>query len=120
MPLRAVVAALVSLALLMSAPAIHADSSSPQLASYYERHMALQGDVAFGWTGRGEPRRLRDGVIQVGVGQDAYFALLADGTLTRWTDAPDAATTLMRGVARFAAGASGWFADRPCRGAVAR
>ena len=110
MPLRAVVAALVSLALLMSAPAVHADSSSPQLASYYERHMALQGDVAFGWTGRGEPRRLRAGVVQVGVGQDAYFALLADGTLIRWTDAPDAATALMRGVARFAAGASGWFA----------
>jgi hypothetical protein len=72
--------------------------------------MALQGDVAFGWTGSGEPHRLRAGVIQVGVSQDEFFTLLADGTLIRWTDKPDAATTLMRGVARFAAGASGWFA----------
>jgi hypothetical protein len=35
--------------------------------------------------GRGEP--LRRARIQVGVGQEAYFALLADGTLIRWTDA---------------------------------
>jgi alpha-tubulin suppressor-like RCC1 family protein len=72
--------------------------------------MALDGDVAFGWTGRGEPRRLRAGVVQVGVSRDAWFALLADGTLLTWADAPERATTLMRGVKQFAAGASGWFA----------
>jgi hypothetical protein len=110
MSTRAIAATLASLALLMPAPTAHADSSSPQLASYYERHMALQGDVAFGWVGRGEPRRLRAGIVQVGVDKDAFLALLADGTLIRWTDKPEAATTLMRGVARFAAGASGWFA----------
>jgi len=104
MPLRAAAAALLSLALLMPAPTAHADSSSPQLASYYDRHMALQGDVAYGWVGRGEPRHLRAGVVQVGVDQDAFLALLADGTLIRWTDRPEAATALMSGVARFAAG----------------
>ena len=107
MPLRALLALL---ACLMTAPAAHADSSSRTLASYYERHMALDGDVAHGWLGRGPPQRLRAGVVQVGVSRDAYFALLADGTLLRWADAPDTATTLMRGVKQFAAGASGWFA----------
>jgi len=107
---RTFVAALASLFLAMSAPAAHADSSSRTLASYYERHMALEGDVAYGWTGRNVPQRLRDGVTQVGVGREAWFALLADGTLLTWADKPDAATVLMRGVTQFAAGASGWFA----------
>jgi hypothetical protein len=72
--------------------------------------MALAGDVAYGWVGRGTPQRLRAGVVQVGVGRDTWFALLADGSLLAWTDAPERATTLLRGVKRFAAGASGWFA----------
>jgi len=97
-----------SLALLTSMA--QADSSDPALASYYERHMALRDGVAYGWTGRYTPRALRRGVVQVGVGRDAYFALLADGTLQTWTDDPQTARTLMQGVARFAAGASGWFA----------
>ena len=107
MMLRAFVA---TLALLVSTPTALADSSNRTLASYYERHMALEGDVAFGWIGRGEPRRLLAGVVQVGVSRDAFFALLADGTLLTWAEAPERATTLMRGVKQFAAGASGWFA----------
>jgi alpha-tubulin suppressor-like RCC1 family protein len=117
--LRAIAAALsvasvailtCAVALMSLTPPAHADSSARELASYYERHMALDGDVAYGWIGNGQPRRLRAGVVQVGVSRDAYFALLADGTLLTWTDAPAAATTLMRDVAAFAAGASGWFA----------
>jgi Regulator of chromosome condensation (RCC1) repeat len=96
-------------AIMSSAPA-HADGSGPQLASYYERHMALQGGVAWGWIGRGVPTRMRTGAIQLGVSQDAFFALLADGRLITWADAPDAAVTLMPGVAAFASGQSGWFA----------
>ena len=107
---RTVAATLLVLALQTSAATALADSSSPHLASYYDRHMALQGDVAYGWSGRAEPRRQRAGVVQVGVGKDASYALLTDGALLRWTDAPETATTLMRGVVRFAAGASGWFA----------
>jgi alpha-tubulin suppressor-like RCC1 family protein len=87
-----------------------ADSSSPTLASYYERHMALVGGVALGWTGRGAPRALMSGVQQVGVGKDEWYALRDDGALLRWRDRADDAMTLMRGVARFAAGDSGWFA----------
>ena len=92
-----------------SAPAT-ADSSGPQLASYYDRHMALQGDVAYGWTGQGAPRRMRSGVRQVGVSQDAFFALLNDGQLLSWQHDPDTAKPLMAGVAAFASGQSGWFA----------
>jgi len=110
MPLRTVAITLASLALLMFAADALADSSSRELASYYERHMALANGVAHGWVGRGEPRRMMTGVVQVGVSKDAYFALLADGSLVTWADAPANATTLMRDVARFAAGASGWFA----------
>lgn len=87
-----------------------ADSSSGELASYYDRHMALVGGVAYGWVGQGVPARMRAGVRQVGVNQDSYFALLEDGTLLGWTDAPERPRTLMRGVARFAVGQSGWFA----------
>jgi hypothetical protein len=107
MTLRALVA---TLALLMTTTSPQADSSSRTLASYYERHMALEGELAYGWIGRGEPQRLLAGVVQVGVSRDAFFALLADGTLLTWADAPERATTLMRGVKQFAAGASGWFA----------
>ncbi len=92
-----------------AAPSLRADASSVELASYYERHMALRGGAAHGWVRRGAPRALRSGVVQVGVGKSAYFALLADGSLITWTD-HDAARTLMQGVARFAAGDSGWFA----------
>lgn len=87
-----------------------ADASGPALASYYDRHLALDGGVAWGWSGRGAPRRLRGGVRQVGVSQDADFALLDDGTLVTWRDTPAQATVLMARVAAFAAGQSGWFA----------
>ena len=100
----------MSLSLLVTPPLTQADSTSRDLASYYERHMVLVGDVAYGWSGRGEPRRMRSGVLQVGVAKDAHFALLADGALISWDQNADAAIPLMRGVSRFAAGASGWFA----------
>lgn len=89
-----------------------ADSSGRELASYYDRHMALVQGVAYGWTGRGVPQRQRAGVVQVGVSRDAYLALLDDGTLVSWGDAPGAAdrpAVLAGHGARFAAGASGWF-----------
>ena len=95
----------------MAAPPLQADGSGPALASYYDRHAALSRGIAWGWTGRGQPARLRDGVRQVGVGKDAWFLLLDDGTLLRQGDAGAASTAvLMRGVQAFAAGESGWYA----------
>lgn len=100
---------------IMSSASAFADSSSPQLASYYDRHMALQGGVAFGWTGRGQPVRLRGGVKQVGVSQEAFFALQDDGLLFSWEAAPESASLLMPEVGAFASGQSGWFAIDPAR-----
>ena len=91
-------------------PDARADASSPMLASYYARHMALRDGVAYGWSGQGRPARLRSGVRQVGVGRDDDYALLDDGRLVRWRDDPEQSEVLMAGVAWFAAGHSGWFA----------
>lgn len=106
---RHVAAALVPWSALVTDTA-SADASAPSLASYYDRHLALDGDVAWGWTAAGAPQRRRSGVRQVGVSQDADFALLDDGTLVTWRDAPAQPTVLMARVAAFAAGQSGWFA----------
>jgi hypothetical protein len=92
----------------------HADASSPGLASYYERHMALDADgLAWAWVGSGAPRRQRGGVRQVGVSRDACFALLDDGRLVTWHGDAASERTLMAGVVAFAAGQSGWFAIDP-------
>ena len=95
---------------LMSGASALADGSGPQLASYYERHMALLDGVAYGWAGQAQPIRMRAGVKQVGVSRDAFFALLQDNRLITWGDAPNSAATLMSDVAFFASGQSGWFA----------
>jgi alpha-tubulin suppressor-like RCC1 family protein len=88
-----------------------ADASHPRLASYYDRHAALIDGVVHGWDGRGKPRVLRTGFMQVAVSRDAWYGVTAGGELLRWTDAePARATVLRRGVARVAAGASGWIA----------
>jgi alpha-tubulin suppressor-like RCC1 family protein len=95
---------------IITTPAL-ADSSSRDLASYYERHMALAADgTAWAWSGLGAPQRQRADVQQVGVSKDHCFALLSDGTLVAWAEAPERAQTLKRDVASFAAGHSGWFA----------
>jgi alpha-tubulin suppressor-like RCC1 family protein len=107
---RALLAFFLAAAALMTATPTIADSSGRDLASYYERHMALRDGVAYGWTGRGAPRALLRDVVQVGVAKDAYFALKSDGSLVSWRDAPETAQVLARGVTRFAAGESGWFA----------
>lgn len=47
----------------MAAAHAFADASGPALASHYDSHMALVDGVAYGWTGRDEPRMFRAGVI---------------------------------------------------------
>jgi alpha-tubulin suppressor-like RCC1 family protein len=91
-------------------PPAAADASGPELAAYYDRHLALRDGVVWGWQGRGTPQRLMDGVRQVGVGRDHGYALQRDGRLLRWADDPARTTVLREGVAWFAAGHSGWFA----------
>ena len=101
--------------LVTAAAPVFADSSGPQLASYYDRHMAMLGGVAYGWTGRSQPVRLRAGVRQVGVSEEAFFALQDDGRLFSWGAAPESASLLMAGAGTFASGQSGWFAIDPAR-----
>jgi alpha-tubulin suppressor-like RCC1 family protein len=99
---------------LMGTTEAKADGSGRSLASYYGRHQFLAGGVAYTWRDSGTPQRALEGVVQVGVSQDAYFALRGNGELVRWSDAaPSSATApvrLMRGVTSFASGQSGWFA----------
>jgi hypothetical protein len=100
----------VVVGLLVFAQPCRADSSGPELASYYERHMAIVDGAAFGWTGSDPPRRMLDGVKQVGVTKSSYLALKADGSLLRWTADGRDASRIMGGVASFASGQSGVFA----------
>jgi hypothetical protein len=115
---------------LMGTTASWADASGSRLASYYARHQVIVGGAAFAWRDEGPPRRQLGDVRQVGVSQDAYFALRADGALVAWSDevagssqgrstgpssgsaagASPRLALLMQGVAGFAAGQSGWFA----------
>lgn len=107
--------AATSLATLMPLSA-QADNSSPRIASYYRRHAVLRGGVMHGWVDEGQAQVLAEGVAQVGVSQDAWFALRASGELVTWTARAADARVLMAGVAAFAAGQSGWFAIDPARG----
>jgi hypothetical protein len=99
---------------LMTTTASQAEGSGHRLASYYARHQVIAGGQAYAWRGDGTPQRQLADVRQVGVSQEANFALRANGELVTWTgsasgNAPPL-TVLMRGVTRFAAGQSGWFA----------
>jgi alpha-tubulin suppressor-like RCC1 family protein len=98
------------LAVGVSAPPCFGDGSGPAIASYYDRHAAIIDGAAYGWSGTEPPRRLLEGVVQVGVGRDRYLALTRDGALLAWTSDARAATRLMTGIASFAAGESGAFA----------
>ncbi len=106
---RALMAPLLALMASLSLPAL-ADSSGVQLASYYDRQMAIRGGIAYGWTGKERPTAMVAEVVQVGVGKDTYYALRKDGTLLTWSESPANAAVLMRDVLGFAAGSSGWLA----------
>lgn len=102
-------------ALMTTSSSARADASGPRLASYYTRHQVIAGGHAWTWRDEGTPRRQLADVTQVGVSQDACFALRGNGELVTWAreasaGAAAAVTVLMPGVASFAAGQSGWFA----------
>jgi hypothetical protein len=52
-----------------------ADSSTPLLASHYDRHMAICGGDAYEWSGEDTPRKAMRDVTQVGVGKSGSYAL---------------------------------------------
>ena len=94
------------LSIVMSNAAL-ADSSSPKLAAYYDRHMAIVSGVGYAWTGRDPPAKVVIDVKQVGVGRDAYYALLKNGNLVLFQSPNDQHRVLMENVAKFSAGQSG-------------
>ncbi len=99
----------VSLALLlilyMTGPG-RADSSSPLLAAYYDRQMAIVGGATYAWKGNDAPERIDIDAVQVGVGRDAYYALDRSGKLLSWRSLALRPATIMRGVGSFSAGRS--------------
>lgn len=83
-----------------------ADSSSPLLAAYYDRQMAIVEGGTYAWQGRARPQRIDVDASQVGVGRDVYYALNKKGHLLAWRHLTVRPTPLMRGVTDFAAGSS--------------
>lgn len=92
---------------LLAPPLAAADSSCPELASYYDRHMAIIEGIAWGWTDSSSQTLIQTTAVQVGVGRDAFYTLLANGELTMSVDSSEQAMTLMHGITQFAAGDSG-------------
>jgi hypothetical protein len=84
-----------------------ADSSSPLLAAYYDRQMAIVGGVTYVWKGDDAPMRINVNAVQVGVGRDTFYALDKLGRLRAWRHRHVKPAMLMRGVTGFAAGRSG-------------
>ncbi|WP_409345615.1 RCC1 domain-containing protein [Paenibacillus sp. MBLB4367] len=82
-----------------------------ELASYYDRHLAVKDGVLYGWSGNGKPQRLLEDALQAGVGETTNYALLKDGRLIGWEgDEPGKAATLSDDVVNFSAGKTGVFA----------
>ena len=84
-----------------------ADSSSPLLAAYYDRQMAIVNGAVYAWKGEEAPKRTPLEAVQVGVGRSAYYALTGAGELLVYRDSLERPETLMTGVMKFAAGRSG-------------
>lgn len=91
---------------------VHADSSSPRLAAYYDRKLLICGQTAYEWSGTESPTSVAMNVTQVGVGRNASYALTSTGRLLTWTDDPQEKREILKQVSWFTAGRSGVFAAR--------
>jgi alpha-tubulin suppressor-like RCC1 family protein len=89
--------------LLVAAP-VAVDSSSPRLAAYYDRFLALYGDSVFEWSDSVTPVKRIAGIKQVGVGQSNSYALTKKGELLAWDDDPAESIVLANKVSSFYAG----------------
>ena len=104
---RAVTLLTLGLFGVIASPA-YSDSSSPLLAAYYDRQMAIIDGHAYAWRGDATPKRIRYKAKQVGVGDDSSYTLTDDGTLLRFdNDNFDKPRILKKGVLRFSAGDTG-------------
>jgi hypothetical protein len=103
---------LTSLMSLWGQAPIHADSTSPRLAAYYDLKMLICGQTAYQWKGNDLPQLALHNVVQVGVGRDASYALTKSGQLTTWADSPKNKHVILDRIAWFVAGRTGVFAAR--------
>ncbi|MBK17282.1 MAG: hypothetical protein CMM52_00375 [Rhodospirillaceae bacterium] len=84
------------------------DSSSPLLAAYYDRQMAIVKGITYAWRGNDTPKPIEHTAIQVGVGDDSNYILSTDGILIRFDNDNFAKPRILRkDILRFAAGDSG-------------
>ena len=89
-----------------------ADSSSPLLAAYYDRQMAIVNGAVYGWRGNDTATRLpinlgTDSPKQVAVGRQTYYLLTKSGRLIGFLDNPPRSNNIMSNVIWFSAGSSG-------------
>ncbi|NKB21776.1 MAG: hypothetical protein GKS01_14890 [Alphaproteobacteria bacterium] len=90
------------------ASSARADSSSPLLAAYYDRQMAIINGTTYGWRGDNTPKTIPHKAIQVGVGDDSNYILTPNGALLRFDNDDFSKPRLLKnGVVRFSAGDSG-------------
>ena len=98
------------LGLFLALTSIHtasADSSSPLLAAFYDRQMAIINGVAYAWEDQDTLKPVTNDAIQVGVGRTAFYVLNSSNELHRYEDNSQQPELLMSGVAKFAAGRTG-------------
>jgi alpha-tubulin suppressor-like RCC1 family protein len=88
-------------------PTALADSSTPRLAAYYDRFLAVCAGAAYEWAGDDKPEPVLRDVVQVGVGKNESYALTGDGRLHAWSSDARQAVVLLEGVKSFAAGSAG-------------
>jgi hypothetical protein len=96
----------IALALSIVSPAI-ADSSSPLLAAYYDRQMAIIGGNVYGWRRDDPPVKMRVKGVQVAVGHRRYYVLTPQGTVLVFKGPHIVPTKTLAGIVRFAAGLDG-------------
>jgi hypothetical protein len=84
-------------------------SRSGELASYYDRHLAIKDGKVYGWTGSEKPMLMLDGAVQVGVSDKESYALLTSGKLVSWEDDARDAKELTSEAVFFSAGKTGVF-----------
>ncbi|MFS0553243.1 hypothetical protein [Brevibacillus sp. 179-C9.3 HS] len=95
-----------------AAPQYDTLGRSGELASYYDRHLAIQDGKVYGWTGSDKPKYMLDNAVQVGVSDKVSYALLSSGTLVSWMEDVQDAKEITRDAAFFSAGKSGLFVIR--------
>ncbi len=86
---------------------VHAASSSPKLAAYYDDFMAICNGRVYQWQESEKPQASLSGIRQVGIGKKNRYALTDDDELLSWRDDPANPIVLMDDVQSFHAGRTG-------------